>query len=200
MEPSSPNVSAPQADEFLRALAKWHAVRDAGESHAPLSELSGLWDVTVAFHGGGQPFSSRAAAAKRIVHGGRFLIEELDGEIHAPDEAGRMRLEPYSATRILGFDRFKRAWVGAFIENQNTSLLSFAGFATPESARELVLFGSCDEPMLDLHDATMKYVLRVEGSNRHVWEVYAMAAGGRKVFDFTYERRERGETLPARDR
>src|SRR5262245_4517752 len=161
MEPHSPIVAAPVADEFLRALAKWRAVRGAGEIHALLFDLAGQWDVTVTFHGGGEPFSSRAAAAKRIVHGGRFLIEELDGEIHAPDESGRMRPEPYSATRILGFDRFKRAWVGAFIENQNTSLLSFAGFSAPDSARELVLFGASDEPMLDLHDATMKYVLRV---------------------------------------
>jgi hypothetical protein len=184
--------------EFLRALAKWQAVRTPGEMHEILSGLAGEWDVTILFHGGETPFESRATAAKHIVHGGRFLVEELTGQIYAPDRSGEMRPEPYSATRLLGFDRFKHAWVGTFVDNQNTNLLAFVGVASPDSAhRELVLFGACDEPMLDLHDATMKYVLRIEGSNRHAWEVFAMAAGGRKVFDFIYERRERGETRPA---
>ena len=54
---------------------------------------------------------------------------------------------------------------------------------------ELALFGLCDEPMMDLHDTTMKYVLHIERPDRHVWEVFAMAGGGGKVFDFIYEKR-----------
>ena len=190
MEPTSPKNLSSASEDFRHMLAKWEAVRNPGETHELLAELAGQWDVNVRFHGGEEPLESRAAATKRVVHGGRFLMEELTGEIHAPDRTGRMRLEPYSATRLLGFDRFKQAWVGAFVENQNTCLLSFVGVSSPDSAsHEVVLFGACDEPMLDLHDTTMKYLLRIEGSDRHLWEVFAMAAGGRKVFDFVYRRR-----------
>jgi hypothetical protein len=193
MEPTSPDQPLAGPTDFLSSLAKWEAVRRPGDAHRLLASLEGSWDVELVFHGGSQRFESAAIAVKRLVHGGRFLVEELTGEIHAPDPAGRMRPEPYAATRLLGFDRYKRAWVGAFLDDQNTSLLTFVGVGAPGSVgRELELFGACDEPMLDLHDTTMKYVLRVESAERHVWEVYAMAAGGQKVFDFAYGRRRGG--------
>lgn len=177
-------------DEFQAALAKWMKVRAPGPEHSLLSELEGEWDVSIRFHGGGEPFETVATASARLIHGGRFLLEELQGEMHAPDEEGRMRPEPYTSTRLLGYDRFKNAWVGAFAENQNTHLLTFSGVEAPPSAgRELVLFGPSDEPMLDLSDTTLRHVLRVDGRDGHAWEVSAMAAGGQRIFDFVYSRR-----------
>ncbi|MGD2067064.1 MAG: DUF1579 family protein [Gemmatimonadota bacterium] len=176
-------------ENFLASLEKWKAVRSLGPEHELLGQLSGDWRVSVRFHGGGEIFETEAHASKRLAHGGRFLVEELEGEIQAPDASGRMRPEPYSATRVLGYDRYKHAWVGTFCESQNTHLLVFCGVETPSSGpRELVLFGLADEPMLDLRDTTLRHVLRVEAPDRHVWEVSAMAAGGRRVFDLVYTR------------
>lgn len=186
MPPDDP-ISTP--DGFLAALDKWKRVRAPGTEHELLRELEGEWSVAIRFHGGEEPFETRGTASKRLSHGGRFLVEELTGQVHAPDKAGVMRPEPYTATRILGYDRYKRAWVGTFVENQNTHLLAFAGVARPGTeGRELVLFGLGDEPMLELHDTTLQHVLRVSGADRHVWEVSAMAAAGRRIFDFVYAR------------
>lgn len=185
----SPSNGEPTGAAFLAALEKWTAVRGPGPDHALLSELVGDWRVSVEFHGGEEVFRSDANASKKLAHGGRFLVEELEGEIFAPDESGLMRPEPYSATRVLGFDRYKRAWTGVFFENQNTHLLCFVGAAAPGSdGLELMLYGHSDEPMLDLHDTTLEHVLRVEGPDRHLWTVSAMAAGGRTVFDYVYTR------------
>ena len=52
------------------------------------------------------------------------------------------------------------------------------------------MFGPSDEPMLGLHDATMKYMLRLKDDGSYVWEVYGLAVGDNaKVFDFVYTRR-----------
>lgn len=186
----SPEEEQGSPGDFLAALAKWKEVRAPGPEHALLADLAGEWDVSIRFHGGDEAFETEAIASARLVHDGRFLLEELRGEMHAPDEEGRMRPEPYTSTRLLGYDRFKNAWVGAFVENQNTHLLTFSGVeAPPAEDRELVLFGLGDEPMLDLSDTTLRHVLRVEDGRRHAWEVSAMAAGGQKIFDFVYARR-----------
>ncbi|MCA9726618.1 MAG: DUF1579 family protein [Candidatus Eisenbacteria bacterium] len=188
--PADPTIP----EEFLSALMKWRAVREPGPAHVLLPTLVGTWDVQVRFHGGAEAYESAATATKRLAHGGRFLFEDLQGEIQAPDETGRMRPEPYSVTRTLGYDRCKNAWVGTFLENQNTSLISIVGAVpVPEappagSPYELSLYGHCDEPMLDLHDTVIRWDLRIESATRHTWELFAMAAGGRKVFDFVYER------------
>jgi|GEM_PF-6592923 len=126
-----------------------------------------------------------------MLHGGRFLLEQITGEIYAPDEKGKMRLEPYTATRFLGYDNYKKAYVGAFAENQNTYFLTFQGPPKPGgSVDQIPLFGLSDEPMLEIQDATMKYLLRLEDKDSYVWEVYALAIGDdAKAFDFIYNRR-----------
>lgn len=189
----SENTSAqrPEANAaFLDMLAKWQVVRTPGKGHELLAKLAGRWDVILRFHAGPQTWESKCASECTLLHGGRFLLEQITGEIYAPDEKGQMRPEPYTATRLLGYDNYKKAYVGAFAENQNTYLLTFQGHATPGGAADQVsMFGLCDEPMLELHDATMKYVLRLKDEDSFSWEVYALAVGDdAKVFDFIYTR------------
>ena len=101
-----------------------------------------------------------------------------------------MRLEPYTATRFLGYDNYKKAYVGAFAENQNTHFLTFQGHEKPGCPGQIPMSGLSDEPVLDLQDATMKYVLSLKDNDRYVWEVYALAVDDNaKVFDFVYTRR-----------
>jgi len=145
-----PEVNA----EFLDMLAKWQAVRTPGKEHELLGKLAGQWDILLRFHGGPQSWESKCTSRSTLLHGGRFLLEQITGEIYAPDEKGQMRLEPYTATRLLGYDSYKKAYVAAFAENQNTYLLTFLGHPGPGgSADQISMFGLSDEPMLDLHDA-----------------------------------------------
>ena len=147
---------------FVEMLAKWQAVRTPGEGHELLAKLVGQWDVTLRFHAGPQTWESKCISECTLLHGGRFLLEQITGEIHAPDEKGQMRPEPYTATRLLGYDNYKKAYVGAFAENQNTYLLTFQDHATPgASGEQIPMFGLSDEPMLELQDATMKYLVRL---------------------------------------
>ncbi len=183
-----PEVNA----KFLDMLAKWQTVRTPGKEHELLAKLAGEWDITLRFHTSKQSWESKCTSQCTLLHGGRFLLEQITGEIYAPDEKGQMRPEPYSATRFLGYDNYKKAYVGSFTENQHTYLLTFQGHPKPGGTVDHIsMFGLSDEPMLDLHDATMKYMLRLQDNDSYVWEVYALAIGDdTKVFDFVYTRRK----------
>lgn len=175
------------AEDFQSMLEKWLAVRGPSEAHGLLHRLTGKWDVRFQFHGGDQTFESRCSSTAELIHDGRFLLEQITGEIQAPDASGEMRVEPFSATRILGHDNYKKAWTGIFIDNQNSCLLSFQGHAIEQPLKKIELFGVADEPMLDLHDGMMKYVLSFPDDKSHTWTVYALVAGDNvKVFDFVY--------------
>ena len=184
-------MAQPDQQEFVNMLEKWNKVRVPSNRHGILSRLVGEWDVLLRFRGGGQAWESSCISQAELMHGGRFLLEQIHGEIYAPDAGGEMRPEAYSATRMLGFDNYKNAYTGMFVDNQNTYLLTFQGHDFSESAPErLGLFGRQDEPMLDTHDVMMKYELRFLDSARHMWSVYVTAVSDdTSLFDFEYEKR-----------
>ena len=190
--PENRPVEQPEVStELLEMLAKWQAVRVPSKQHELLSRLVGEWDIALRFHAGEQKWESQCTSQSTLLHGGRFMLEQITGECYAPDETGKMRLEPYTGTRLLGYDNYKKAYVGAFIDNQNTHLLSWLGIQKPTaSSEEIVMFGFIDEPMLDTHDTTMKYLLHIKDENNYVWERYALAVSDNaKVIDFSYSRR-----------
>jgi len=84
----------------------------------------------------------------------------------------------------------KNTFVGIFIDNQNTTMLSFLGIQKPDpSSEEIVMFGLIDEPMLDIHDTSMKYRLCFKDKDHYAWERYALAVSDNaKVLNFNYSR------------
>ena len=180
-----------QMNEFQRMLAKWMAVRERSAAHDVLERLVGDWDVVLRFHGGGQSWDTRCTSRAELLHEGRFLCEQIVGEISALDSLGAMRPEPYTATRLLGYDNYKKAYTGVFIDNQNSQVLTFQGHAAPEGpVVRIDMFGTVDEPMLDVHDVMTKYVLAFGDSGHHAWTVYVVGvAEHAKVFEFEYVRR-----------
>ena len=176
--------------ELLAMLAKWQAVRVPSKQHELLGKLVGKWDIILRFHAGEQTWESQCTSQCTLLHGGRFMLEQITGEVYGTDEKGSMRLEPFTATRILGYDNNKKTFVGIFVDNQNTHMLSFLGIQKPDtSSEEIVMFGLIDEPMLDLHDTTMKYLLRLKDKDHYAWERYALPiSDNAKVIDFNYSR------------
>ena len=190
-ENEEPAVSDAGESEFLESLAKWHAVRNPSSQHVLLSRLAGEWNVLIRFYGGDRVWETRGTARVDPIHGGRFVLEHMSGEVFAPNLDGEMQSEAFSATRLLGYDNYQNAYVGVLADNQNTHLLSFSGHALPgETVRELRLFGVSDEPMLEMHGAAMQYVLAFDSEDHYTWTTYAIAVGeGSKVLEFDYTRR-----------
>ena len=117
-------------------------------------------------------------------------MENINGEIYAPDESGIMRTEYYSSTKIIGYDNYKKAYCGSFIENQNSYMLNFIGRKPLRGeSNHLDFFGLSDEPMLEINDTTMKYTLELVDNNKYIWKVFALALGENSLaFDFIFNK------------
>ena len=174
---------------FIELIQKWRTIQSPGINHDIFKQMSGEWNVQLVFHGGGKRWESECKAKNELIHGGRFLIENVTGEIYAPDAFGEMKTEAYSSTRIIGYDNYKKAYCGSFIENQNSYMLNFTGRKPIRSESKIIeFFGLSDEPMLGINDTTMKYALEITDSNRYIWNVYALALGVNSlVFEFIFK-------------
>jgi hypothetical protein len=177
-------------NEFVASLKKWRDIQTPGKPHDLLKLLSGEWKVNLIFYAGEQKWETNCVAKNSLLHGSRFLLEQIEGEIYGPNEMGNMRPEPYSSTKILGYDNYKQAYCGSFIENQNSYLLTFKGrYPLTGDQDQVDFYGLSDEPMLDLKDVAMKYTLKLIDPNSYKWEVFVLALGeNSKVFEFNFRR------------
>ncbi len=179
-----------QTNNFQELIKKWRLIQRPGENHDLFKQMVGEWDVKLIFYGGGQSWESKCKAKNEIIHGGRFLIENIEGEIYAPNDLGAMKAEVYSSTKIIGYDNYKKAYCGSFIENQNSYMLNFIGRKPLKGeAKQIEFFGLSDEPMLEINDTTIKYTLKIEDENFYVWKVFALALGEDSLFfEFVFQR------------
>jgi len=60
------------------------------------------------------------------------------------------------------------------------------------TGKVLTLYGTMDEPMTGEHDKPVKYVLRVLGPDKHVYEIHDLAIGEphTMVIEVTYTRKK----------
>ena len=180
-----------QTTEFIESLKKWRDIQTPDKHHELLKQLSGSWDVNLIFYAGEQKWESNCIAENSVLHGNRFFIEQIEGTIYGPDEKGIMRPEPYSSTKILGYDKYKQAYCGSFIENQNSCMLTFKGRTPLTGPQDKIdFYGLSDEPMLEIKDVSMKYKLTLIDTDHYKWEVFALVLGDNsKVFDFIFTRK-----------
>ena len=179
-----------QPDDFILLIKKWRSIQRPGTNHDIFKKMEGEWNVKLVFYGGGKGWESRCIARNEVIHGGRFLVENMEGEIYAPDDTGEMKTEEYSSTKIIGYDNYKKAYCGSFIENQNSYMLNFTGRKPIKgTSGQIEFYGLSDEPMLGINDTTMKYTLEFTSDNSYLWKVYALALGENPlVFEFIFKR------------
>ena len=151
-----------ESSHFSELIKKWRSIQRPGIQHDLFKQMTGRWDVDLIFYAKGQSWKSKCIANNELLHGGRFLIEQINGEI---------------------YDNYKKAYCGSFAENQNSYILNFTGRKPlSEKSNQIVFFGLADEPMLEINDTTMKYILDVEKKNIYKWKVFALALGENAMF------------------
>ena len=181
-----------QKSNFNELIKKWRRIQKPGENHDVFKQMIGKWDVRLVFYGGGKVWESLCKASNELIHGDRFLIENINGEIYAPDDTGVMRTEEYSSTKLIGYDNYKKAYCGSFGENQNSYLLHFIGRKPLRgNSGQIDFFGLSDEPMLGINDTTMKYTLEFVSTKKYLWKVFALALGENPIaFEFIFDKIE----------
>lgn len=170
-------------EEAQKMMEAWAKLAAPGDSHEHLEPFVGSWEtVTRVWMAGpdGPATESRGVSQVRWVLGGRFIMENLKGEL-----LGR----PYEGLGLIGYDNARNLYVGSWADTSGTHLLTMKGTRNPETGT-FTFYGEMDEPMMNVYGRTVKYVNRVVNKNKHVFQIFDLHAGDEyKVVEVTYTRK-----------
>lgn len=184
---------APGMAEMMDMMKKYMATIQPSEYHKKLEPFAGEWNTAMKmFMGGpGMPaVETKGTSSVKSILGGRYLLEEYKGEMMMPDATGAMKARPYEGVGLMGFDNYKKLYVGAWASNMGTELLTYTGAPDP-TGKSMTMYGPMDEPTLDMHARMVKYVTKIIDTDKRVFEIYDLAAGDKyKVIEVTYTRKK----------
>ncbi len=176
-----PTQQSPNQEEMMK---KWAAVATPGDAQKKLDDLVGTWDVESKFWSNGPekpPSVSKGSATYAWVLGGRFLRQEMKGE---------MMGMPFDGIGYTGYDNYNRKYVGFWIDNSSTAMFTMSGYADP-SGKVFTFYGAMDEWMTGENGKPVRYVVRILGKDKNVFEIYDLAMGGAgtRMAEMTYTRK-----------
>jgi Protein of unknown function (DUF1579) len=176
---------AKPAADMQEMMKKWMEMATPGEGHKHLGQFVGKWDTAMRmwWEGPGKPpAESKGTSEIKWMLDGRFLLEE---------SSGQMMGMPYRGMSIMGYDNFKKKYVVSYIDNMGTAM--FTGEGKFDMANKvLTMHGKMDEPMTGEHDKTVKYVTRVLGKDKYIFEMFDEVGGPNeyKTVEITYTRKQ----------
>ncbi|MEM9597556.1 MAG: DUF1579 domain-containing protein [Acidobacteriota bacterium] len=158
--------TAPAIDQAAMMAALQKAMTP-GEHHAFLKAMEGKWNLaTKAWMAPGQPpMESKGTATKTMIHGGRYLQEQVNGE---------MMGIPFTGEGLTGFDNTGARFVGTWIDSMTTSILMFEG---QRDGDVITLTGTSKDPMSGQMMKVRTVTRRVD-DDHHEFEFYMTAPGG----------------------
>jgi hypothetical protein len=176
---------AKPAADMQEMMKKWMEVATPGEAHKHLGQFVGKWETVTRmwWEGPGKPpTESKGASETKWIMDGRFLLEESSGE---------MMGKPYRGMSIMGYDNFKKKYVVSYIDNIGTAMYSGEG-KFDMANKVLTSYGKMDEPMTGERDKTVKYVTRVLGKDKYIFEIFEFVGGPNefKAVEITYTRKQ----------
>ena len=134
-----------------------------GMQHRFLEHFIGDWSVAIEQRRpGSPPVELTATATFAWALDGRFLREDLHAEYEG---------FPIDMLRFLGYDNFKGRYTLAWMGSTSTAITTANGYQSIDG-NEITLFGTMDEPHLNLHDRSIKAVYRSISKDRFVVELH----------------------------
>ena len=175
---------AKPAADMQEMMKKWAEIATPGEGHKLLDQFVGKWDTVMRMWAEGPgkpPAESKGASELKWIMDGRYLLEE---------SSGQMMGMSYRAMTIQGYDNFKKKYVFSYIDNMGTAIYTGEG-KFDMGNKVLSSYGRMDDPMTGEHDKTVKYVTRVLGKDKYVFEIYDEVGGPNefKALEITYTRK-----------
>lgn len=175
----------PDARELEKAFREFAT---PGKEHEYFKRLAGRWDAVVTSYYGNpnKPVKSKATSSFRVIMGGRFLQQRVQGEV-----AG-MKFEGQG---WLGYDNAKKKYVGAWIDNTSTGIMQTEGTYDPKT-QTLTEVGTSSSPIGPMK---MKTVSRFADRNNFTQTMYLITKQGeRKMLEVAYTRAKKKRTAGTR--
>jgi len=153
-----------------------------GEQHKQLASLTGSWTTKTKewIEPNKPPVDSTGSAEMKILLDGRFLQQELTGQ---------MMGQPFSGIEITAYDNLLKHYVTTWMSTMGTGIFMMEGTASADG-QTITLKGQHAEP----GGGYMKHraVWKIVDSNTQRFDMYGTHRGGKewKMMEITYTRKQ----------
>jgi hypothetical protein len=162
----APAVAQDMTPEQQQAMMK---AMTPGEHHKHLAKFAGKFEYTskMWMAPGTPPMESKGTAESKMVMGGRYLHDHVEGNY------GGM---PFEGMGWAGYDNMADEYVIAWIDNMGTMILRATGECS-EDGNTITYEGEMPYPGMDA-DMPFRQVLRIVDEKHHVMEWWSPSPSG----------------------
>jgi Protein of unknown function (DUF1579) len=153
-----------------------------GEPHKLFASLAGSWTTTTKewMEPGKPPTESTGSAEMKMLLDGRFLYQELNGQ---------MMGQPFSGIGIDAYDNMTKKYVTAWMDSMATGIFMMEGTSSADG-KTITLRGSHSEP--GGGRMSHRAVWKIVDGNTQTFDMYGTHHGGKemKVLEINYTRKQ----------
>lgn len=170
---------APDQAAMMEAMQKFAT---PGPEHARLKAMTGTWTgaIKMWMDPAAPPMESTGTEEAKMILGDRYLQQ---------DSKGSFMGQPYSGIGLTGYDNAKKKFVGTWIDNMGTGIMTTEG--TCDAAGKVCTYEtSMTDPMTGKVQKG-KMVIRIESDTKHTMEMYGKGPNGKefKMMEIVYTRK-----------
>jgi hypothetical protein len=171
------------ADDMQKAqMEAWMKASTPGDAHKKLDHMVGNWNVTVKswMAPGAPPMESTGTAENTWVLGHRWVQESFHGTFMGM---------PFEGIGYTGYDNIKQQYVGTWMDNMSTAVMTSAGKGGSGNTWEFT--SSMDDPMTG-KSSTITQKVTFADADHHSLEMWAPGPDGRqfKMMEISYSRKK----------
>jgi len=154
-----------------------------GPMHERFRKMEGNWDAAVKWTmGPSQPMQeSKSSAVIKTLMGGRYMEE---------DDTGEMMGKPFSGMSITGYDNVLKKYVGSWIDNAGTGIMTTTGVLN-KAGNAINWTGQSSDPTTG-RMARYRMVTSWPDDDHMTYEMFSAGPGGKemKIMEINYTRKQ----------
>jgi hypothetical protein len=149
-------------------MAAYEKAMTPAAPHARLAEMAGEWQLEVKFwmQPGGEPMVSTATSTRKMIMGGRYLADHVEG-----DAMG----QPFTGMGLTGYNNVEERFEATWVDNMGTGIFTSHG-EWNEEENALVMHGSYVDPATG-KKKMVKTISRIVGPDKEIFEQYEKSEG-----------------------
>jgi len=175
---AAPPQMTPEMQAMMEAFQK---AGTPGAEHQKLASTAGTYDLTIkSWHNpGGEPTTDTGTATRRMILGGRVMVEEVSSQ---------MMGQSFSGQGLHGYDNVTGKYWGTWVDSMSTGLMVSEGSC--DANLSCTYTGRHHDPVTKQLQTT-RMTTRWTNPSTEVFDMYAPGPDGKeaKMMEITYTKR-----------
>lgn len=171
--------AAPSAEQMQEMMKAWQAFATPSEEHKKMAELVGDWTCKMEDFSSGQPMTSEATAKFTMIMDGRYLMQELSGNM------GGMA---FKGMGLTGYNNQTKKFQEIWIDSMGTAIFFSEGTRLDENTTE----SKGKMTMPGMGDVDTRTVAKRIDKDHHEFHIHSPGPDGKEMLavKITYTRKK----------